>query len=78
MGICNRRYMEKRLHSEFQRAKRYRHHLSLIMIDIDHFKKINDEHGHDVGDQLIALIANSLQEMETARPAYRLDELDDE
>ena len=57
MGICNRRYMEKRLHSEFKRAKRYRHHLSLIMIDIDHFKKINDSWGHQVGDIVLKKLA---------------------
>lgn len=57
MGICNRRYMEKRLHSEFSRAKRYRHSLSLIMIDIDHFKKINDVWGHLVGDAVLKKLA---------------------
>ncbi|MCK5913041.1 MAG: GGDEF domain-containing protein, partial [Desulfuromusa sp.] len=57
MGICNRRYMEKRLHGEFQRAKRYRHHLSIIMIDIDHFKKINDDWGHQVGDTVLKKLA---------------------
>ncbi|MDX2479427.1 MAG: GGDEF domain-containing protein [Desulfuromusa sp.] len=57
MGICNRRYMEQRLQGEFQRATRYKHPLSLIMIDIDHFKKVNDEWGHLVGDSVLKALA---------------------
>ncbi len=66
MGICNRRSMEKTLHSEFNRAKRYRHPLSLVMLDIDHFKRINDNFGHQVGDvvlkKLAALIVAAVRE----------------
>ncbi len=57
MGINNRRSMEKKLQSEFTRAKRYRHQLALIMIDIDHFKKINDTLGHQVGDVVLKTLA---------------------
>lgn len=57
MGIGNRRYMERRLRSEFHRAKRYRHPLALIMIDIDHFKKVNDQCGHLVGDAVLKKLA---------------------
>lgn len=57
MGICNRRYMKIRLQSEFQRAERYRHPLSIIMLDIDHFKKVNDGWGHLVGDTVLRRLA---------------------
>ncbi len=57
MGINNRRSLEKKLHSEFSRATRYRHDLSLIMIDIDHFKQINDKLGHQVGDVVLKKLA---------------------
>lgn len=62
MGICNRRYMEKRLEDEFHRAKRYRHPFAIIMIDIDHFKKINDTHGHQIGDMVLKRFADLVTE----------------
>lgn len=57
MGICNRRCLEKRLYEEFSRAERYGHSLSLIMIDIDHFKEVNDNWGHQVGDIVLKRLA---------------------
>ena len=57
MGIYNRRYMERRLHEEFFRSLRYGLPLSLVMIDIDHFKKINDRWGHQVGDRVLKELA---------------------
>lgn len=62
MGICNRRYMKIRLQGEFQRAKRYRHPLSIIMLDIDHFKKVNDSWGHLVGDTVLKWLAEIIVE----------------
>jgi diguanylate cyclase (GGDEF)-like protein len=52
-GIKNRRYFIDALEAEIERAKRYNHNLSLIMFDIDHFKLVNDQHGHDVGDEVL-------------------------
>lgn len=50
IGISNRRYLEKKLNDEFIKAKRYNHVFSILMLDIDHFKNINDTYGHDAGD----------------------------
>jgi diguanylate cyclase (GGDEF)-like protein len=53
MGIYNRRYLERRLEDEEQMAHRYNLPLSVLMIDIDHFKSINDTYGHQVGDAIL-------------------------
>jgi diguanylate cyclase (GGDEF)-like protein len=60
--LPNRRQVIKTLQNEVIRAERYRFPLSLSMIDIDHFKKINDSYGHTVGDQVLFQLANILQE----------------
>ena len=60
-GLYNRRYLLERLTQEIQRARRYRSPLSLLMLDVDHFKRINDTHGHIVGDTVLAAIAAELQ-----------------
>ncbi len=52
-GIYNRGYMTERLSQEIARARRYMHPLCLIMSDIDHFKIINDLHGHQAGDRVL-------------------------
>jgi diguanylate cyclase (GGDEF)-like protein len=59
-GLFNRRGLEERLLEEFARARRYGAPLSLIMIDIDHFKRVNDTHGHAVGDIAIGHVAKLL------------------
>lgn len=61
-GAYNHRYFYKRLNEEFQRAKRYGAYLSLIMIDIDFFKSINDKYGHLVGDAVLSELSKLLQE----------------
>ena len=59
-GLANRRTLMDRLRFELERAFRYRRPLSLLMIDIDHFKSINDNWGHATGDQVLARIAGAL------------------
>jgi diguanylate cyclase (GGDEF)-like protein len=60
--IANRRAFETRLTEEFERTKRYRSVFTLIMIDIDHFKKVNDVYGHNAGDQILRLVAQVLED----------------
>lgn len=60
-GLANRRHFMERGENELAHAKRYRHALSLLMIDIDHFKNINDAHGHKVGDIVLQELANILR-----------------
>ena len=52
-GLRNRRFFDERLHEEFRRAQRYGDYLSLIMVDLDHFKLVNDRYGHPVGDAVL-------------------------
>jgi len=53
LDIYNRRYLEERLKEEVARTQRYKSPLSLLMIDIDHFKRINDHYGHQIGDAVL-------------------------
>lgn len=59
--IYNRRYMMSVLGKELQKAERKRTHLSIVMIDIDHFKHVNDKYGHQSGDQVLAALADLSQ-----------------
>ena len=55
-GIFNRRYFFETARKELERAQRYNHPLSIIIFDIDHFKKINDTYGHGAGDKALCLL----------------------
>jgi two-component system, cell cycle response regulator len=59
--VHNHRYFQERLREEFRRAQRYDESLSLILVDLDHFKGINDAHGHGAGDRVLREVAASLQ-----------------
>ncbi|MBI2381987.1 MAG: diguanylate cyclase [Gammaproteobacteria bacterium] len=61
-GCLNRRGFEEFALEELWRAHRYQRPLSLLMLDIDHFKRINDQHGHDVGDAVLKHFAEQIQE----------------
>ena len=57
-GVSNRRHFMPLLHQEIIRCRRLNHHVSLLMLDIDHFKNINDTHGHPTGDLVICTLAD--------------------
>ena len=59
----NKRYFNDRIDSEFQYAVRHSAPLSLIFLDIDHFKKINDQHGHQAGDHVLAQLSTLVMSM---------------
>lgn len=61
-GLFNRRYFEYRLTQEVERSRRHGEPLSLLMLDLDHFKHVNDRYGHGVGDDALRLTASLLLE----------------
>jgi len=61
-GLCNRRTVLGLLDDQMKRAKRYDEALAVLMVDIDHFKKVNDRHGHLVGDRVLEAVASVLSQ----------------
>jgi two-component system cell cycle response regulator len=59
-GAYNRGYLDRQLSKEIQRSWRYKHPLSIIICDIDHFKAVNDRYGHQVGDQVLIEFVNRM------------------
>lgn len=61
-GLYNHRYFHEQLPYEFERAHRYGHRLSVIMLDVDHFKEVNDRYGHLMGDELLTFLGRLIGE----------------
>ncbi|MBI1921773.1 MAG: diguanylate cyclase [Geobacter sp.] len=71
-GLANRRFLQMQMEKSFDAAKRYGEKLSIIMLDIDHFKKYNDTRGHLEGDKLLAKVAEVLvKELRNADYVFR-------
>jgi diguanylate cyclase (GGDEF)-like protein len=59
-GCFNRSYLDERFSQELRRATRYSHSLSIVLADIDHFKRINDTYGHQAGDEVLKVFAERI------------------
>lgn len=62
-GLYNRRYLEETIGRELPRARRQGHPVGLILVDLDHFKQLNDTHGHNAGDHVLSEMGALLREM---------------
>ncbi|NQD91489.1 GGDEF domain-containing protein [Pseudomonas sp. CrR25] len=60
-GLCNRRHFDNQMQEELQLARQLSRPLSLLLLDIDHFKRFNDNHGHQAGDRALQQVARLLQ-----------------
>jgi diguanylate cyclase (GGDEF)-like protein len=68
-GLFNRRFMEESLEREMQRAVRKNHPVSVLFIDLDHFKRFNDTFGHDAGDFVLRTVADLFRRL------FRVDDV---
>lgn len=59
-GLFNHRHFQERLAAELERGERYKQKLALVLVDIDHFKKVNDTYGHPAGDKILKEVAKIL------------------
>ncbi len=69
-GIYNRRYFNERIVTDLSFTRRHRHPLSFMILDIDHFKNVNDTYGHQTGDQVLITIANAVAQMIRAEDVF--------
>lgn len=60
-GVCNRRRFDELAAVEVERARRYGQPFALVLLDVDHFKHVNDRHGHEVGDAVLVALAGLLR-----------------
>lgn len=60
-GLPNRRALEEQFEKELRRSQRYQHNFSLVVVDIDHFKTINDRYGHPTGDEFLKQLSNQMK-----------------
>ena len=61
-GVLNRQAVLASIETEIERAARFGHQLSVVMVDLDHFKRLNDSHGHAAGDLILRRVADTLRE----------------
>ena len=62
-GVRNRRYFDQIMAREMSRAVRERESIAVVMLDIDHFKKVNDQHGHQAGDEILRVVAQAIRQV---------------
>jgi diguanylate cyclase (GGDEF)-like protein len=60
-GLYNRRFLDETLEREIAKSMRHRTPLAVVMVDVDHFKRFNDTHGHEAGDRVLVMIAGHMK-----------------